>query len=245
MRARTLILLALLAFTLTLVVRAPARWLLASFPPSVQCVPDGTLWSGRCAPLTISGITLSAVHWQLEPLQLLRGRFVAKLHSEDPRAVAEVQAAMSRDGSGELSDLTARVDIGAGLLPLFPEGWGGELDANLPHVSLVAGQLSAVTGTITVQRVREQNPALDLGSYELKFVDPGTGKDRSIGGVLRDLGGPLSVSGRLRMQSNGDYDLSGFASARAGADEQLTSALEFLGAPDARGRRPFTLGGRF
>jgi general secretion pathway protein N len=245
MRARTLILLAVIAFVMTVAVRAPARWLLSSFPPTVQCVPDGTLWSGRCAPLTLSGITLSAVHWQLKPLQLLRGRFVAQLHSEDPRAIADLQAAMSRDGSGELSDITAHVDIGAGILPLFPEGWGGDLEANLPHVSLSAGQLTAVTGTITVRRVREQNPALDMGSYELKFVDPGTGKDRSIGGVLRDLGGPLSVSGRLRLQSNGEYDLSGFASARAGADDQLTSALEFLGPPDARGRRPFTLGGRF
>jgi hypothetical protein len=245
MRPRTLILLALAAFVLTVAVRAPARWLLASFPPTVQCVPDGTLWSGRCAPLTLSGITLSAVHWQLKPLQLLRGRFVAQLHSEDPRAIADLQAAMSRDGSGELSDITAHVDISAGILPLFPEGWGGDLEANLPQVSLSAGQLTAVTGTITVRRVREQNPAVDLGSYELKFVDPGNGKDRSIGGVLRDLGGPLSVSGRLRLQSNGEYDLSGFASARAGADDQLTSALEFLGPPDARGRRPFTLGGSF
>jgi hypothetical protein len=245
MRARTLLLLALLAFAVTVVVRAPARWLLASFPPSVQCVPDGTLWSGRCAPLSVAGITLSAVHWQLKPLQLLRGRFVAELHSEDPRALADMQAAMSRDGSGELSDITAHVDIGAGLLPLFPEGWGGTLEAKLPHVSLGAGQLTAVTGTITVNRVREQAPALDLGSYELKFFDPGTGKDRSIGAVLRDLGGPLSVSGRLRLQSTGEYELSGFASARAGADDQLSSALEFLGAPDARGRRPFTLSGRF
>jgi hypothetical protein len=139
MRPRTLVLLALIAFALTVIVRAPARWLLASFPPTVQCVADGTLWSGRCAPLTLSGVTLSAVHWRLRPLQLLRGRFVAQLHSEDPRAIADLQAAMSRDGSGELSDITAHVDIGAGILPLFPEGWGGDLDASLPQVSLTAG----------------------------------------------------------------------------------------------------------
>lgn len=245
MRARTLILLAVLAFALTVAVRAPARWLLATFPPSVQCVPDGTLWSGRCTPLTLAGITLSDVHWQLKPLQLLRGRFVAQLHSADPRAIADLQAAMRRDGSGELTDLSAHVDIAAGLLPLFPEGWGGDLEANLPHLSLSAGQLTAVTGTITVRRVREQNPALDLGSYELKFVDPGSGKDQSIGAVLRDLGGPLSVSGRLRLQSNGEYELSGVAAARAGADDQLASALQFLGAADGRGRRPFTLSGKF
>jgi hypothetical protein len=53
------------------------------------------------------------------------------------------------------------------------------------------------------------------------------------------------VSGRLRLQNTGDYDLSGFAAARAGADDQLSSALEFLGAPDAHGRRPFTLSGKF
>jgi hypothetical protein len=239
MRVRTLLLLALLAFALTVAVRAPARWLLGSFPPSVQCVADGTMWSGRCAPLSISGVTLSAVHWQLKPLQLLRGRFVAQLHSEDPRAIGDLEAAMSRDGSGEISDLTARIEIGAGILPLFPEGWGGDLEANLPHVSLSAGQLTAISGTITVRRVRQQSPPLDYGSYELKFVDPGTGKDRSIGAVLRDLGG------RLRLQSNGEYDLSGFAAARVGADDQLSSALEFLGAPDARGRRPFTLSGKF
>jgi general secretion pathway protein N len=245
MRTRSLILLAVLAFAVTVVVRAPARWLLASFPPTVQCVADGTLWSGRCAPLTVSGITLSGMSWKLKPLQLLRGRFVAQLHSEDPRAIADLQAAMQRDGSGELTNVNARVDIGAGLLPLFPEGWGGDLEANLPQLTLKAGHLTAVSGTITVRRVREQNPAVELGNYELKFVEPGSGKDQSMGAVLRDLGGPLSVSGRLRLQSDGQYELSGFAAARAGADDQLASALEFLGAPDARGRRPFTLSGRF
>jgi general secretion pathway protein N len=245
MQARTLILLAVLAFALTVVVRAPARWLLATFPPEVQCVPEGTLWSGRCAPLRLSGITLSAVHWQLKPLQLLRGRFVAQLHSEDPRALVDLQAAMRRDGSGELTSLTADVDIGSGLLPLFPEGWSGQLQANLPQVRLSAGRLTAVSGTITVRNVREQMPPVEMGSYELKFVDPGSGKDQSIGAVLRDLSGPLSVSGRLRLQGNGAYDLSGFASARPGAADQLTSALEFLGAPDGRGRRPFTLSGTF
>jgi hypothetical protein len=245
MRPRTLLLLALAAFVVTVAVRAPARWLLASLPPNIQCVPDGTLWSGRCAPLTLSGISVSGVHWQLRPLQLLRGRFAAQLHSEDPRAVVDLEAALHRDGSGELSNINAHVDIGAGLLPLFPEGWSGELVAALPAVTLSAGSVSAVSGTITVRGLREQNPNVDLGSYELKFVDPGSGKDRGVSAVLRDVGGPLSVSGRLQLQPNGGYELSGFASARAGADDQLTSALEFLGPADARGRRPFTLSGKF
>lgn len=245
MQARTLLLLALVAFVLTIAVRAPARWLLASFPPNVQCIPDGTLWSGRCAPLMISGVSLSSVHWQLKPLQLLRGRFAAQLHSEDPRAVVDVDAAMQRDGSGELSNLNARIDVGAGLLPLFPEGWSGELVAALPAVSLKSGSVSAVTGTITLRGLHEQNPTVDLGSYELKFVDPGNGRDRSVSAVLRDIGGPLSVSGRLQLQGNGNYELSGFAATRPGADDQLSGALEFLGPADARGRRPFTLSGKF
>ena len=108
--------------------------------------------------------------------------------------------------------------------------------------------MQALQGTATARQLARRNPAMAIGSYELRFdratggAEPGPAM---IVGELRDLDGPLMVSGRLAIRNGSDYELAGQLSARAGAGPELTKLMEFLGPADAQGRRPFSLTGTF
>ncbi|MBW4053198.1 MAG: type II secretion system protein N [Proteobacteria bacterium] len=64
-------------------------------------------------------------------------------------------------------------------------------------------------------------------------------------GELRDLGGPLSVQGKVVLTAQPGYDLSGYVTPRPSAVPALIHAIEFLGTPDAQGRRRFALSGSY
>ena len=64
-------------------------------------------------------------------------------------------------------------------------------------------------------------------------------------GKLRDLDGPLAVEGTLRLTPQPGYELEGLVAPRRGAPPEIVSSLPFLGAPDATGRRPFSVVGTF
>jgi len=64
-------------------------------------------------------------------------------------------------------------------------------------------------------------------------------------GTLVDLGGPLAVQGTLRLTDQPGYVLEGQVAPRADAAPDLVSDLQFLGSPDAEGRRPFNIAGTF
>ena len=67
-----------------------------------------------------------------------------------------------------------------------------------------------------------------------------------IGGQLRDLGsGPLAVEGTVRLTPEPGFDLEGLVTARPTASPELAQDIQFLGSPDARGRRPFSLAATF
>lgn len=62
---------------------------------------------------------------------------------------------------------------------------------------------------------------------------------------MRDTGGPLSVSGTLRLTRAGGFDVQALVAPRADAPPELLNNLRFLGSPDASGRREFSMSGSF
>ncbi len=71
---------------------------------------------------------------------------------------------------------------------------------------------------------------------------PGGGE---LTGAVRDLGGPLQVSGTLHLTAAGGFELQGLVAPRASASPELIENLRFLGTPDAAGRRTFAISGTF
>jgi hypothetical protein len=248
MRPRTLVILAAALFALTVLLRAPAAWVLAAAPAAIECrTPAGSVWHGACGQLRVPGAVLDGIGWRLHFWPLLLGRLELELRSADARAPGTVRLTRAPGGRLELRDLRADLPLDAGLVPLFPAGWSGQLRLALGSVEFSNGRLAGVRGTVTARSLAQRSPAMPFGSYELDFApvpERAAGRAGPISAQLRDLGGPLAVTGTLTIRGS-EYELSGLVSTRAEASADLAKAVGFLGPADVQGRRAFTLGGTF
>ena len=236
-------------FALTVLARAPASWLSTALPATVGCQsPSGSLWQGRCGQLHFQGGSLEGVSWTLHAWPLLRGRVDLDLRSTDARAAGTARVSLGMGGRLTLQDLHADLPIASGLLPLFPAGWNGQLQLAMDTLEFRAGRLISIQGSAVARTLAQRNPPMPFGSFELHFApasSAGAPDSAPITGVLRDLGGPLAVSGTLTIRNGNEYELTGLARSRIEASGELAKAVEFLGPSDEQGRRSFTLGGTF
>lgn len=244
MSARTAILLVVAVFALTLLVRLPAAVLGWFLPRSVACdSPAGTLWRGSCADLRSGAFELADVHWQLHPLGLLRAQAALDVDSNDPRARGNAHVTLHANGDLDLATLNASLPLEGGLLPV-PAGWSGVLGVGIDRASVRGGRVTAVQGTLTARSLRMSHPDADLGSYELNFPAAPVG-DQPMIGILRDLGGPLSLSGQLQLRPDRSYELNGILAPRDTSSAELQQVLNLLGPPDADGRRAVSFAGTY
>jgi len=240
---RALLLLALVAFTLTFLARLPARWLPALLPEGVACAdPAGTFWSGSCANLDARGWRAGAVRWSLHPWRLLTGKAAAALRIAPPGSTLEGEFAWSLfggtlEGRAVRGDLELRPD---GLLPGVPGDLSGRVALALDEFALRDRVVTALQGVIEVKDVqqRTRDGLLPLGSYELRFEGPAASAG-NVSGRLKDTGGPLAVEGTLALTPAPGYLLNGTVAVRPEAPPGLARQIAFLGSPDANGRRPF------
>jgi general secretion pathway protein N len=236
------ILLVVLLFVATLLIRLPAAVLPPLLPPGIECAgPEGTLWTGSCAELRAQGVTVNGVGWHLHPLSLLRLTPQLDVTSADPRLTGSAQVQASRDGRLDLSGVKLTVDLRSAPAPL-PMGWSGSVQAQLDSLQLRGQQLLSLRGRITAAGLVQLDPHIPLGDFELVFR--GTESAPPLHGQLRDTGnGPLAIAAGVTLSAAGGYDIAGTVSARSGADPQLTQVLELFGPADAQGRRSFSLAG--
>jgi general secretion pathway protein N len=236
-------LLGAIAFSVILLVRLPASWLLPTrFGPGSCASLDGSLWSGTCSGLTLSGSHLGDLAWELHPLRLLVGRLAA--HVTLGNGPADVSADVEV-GSGQ--NITARhvvadLPLDPHLIPAVPPTLHGNAHAELALVHLEHGVLQDLQGRIEAHDLIDNSGhRTPLGSYALTFpggTTPPTGQ-------LRDLDGPLALEGTLKLTAQSGFELAGVIAARPGAPQELINNIQFLGTPDASGRRPFSLSGSF
>ncbi len=233
------------AFLVFMVARVPASQLARRMPAGVVLSGvGGTVWSGRARALTVDGHPLGGVDWSCSPWRLLV--LAWSCHVTLNPAGGEMSGDVSGDFGDEISGETIR-----GRLPITafegvvtPQGWTGELELDLAEIRIVRRLPAAASGTLYVRGLRAPgaNGQL-LGDFEL-VVGEGTVGSNALNGRLRDLGGPLHVRGAVELGQDGHYLLSGDAAPGPGAGPAIFDTLDFLGAPDSQGRRPFTIEGR-
>jgi Type II secretion system (T2SS), protein N len=245
---RALLILMALLFAVTVLLRAPARWLLSALPAGVECrAPEGSLWQGGCGRLQIPGAALDAVSWSLHAWPLLRGHLDVDVQSADAQAPGTARVSLGFGGLRSLSGLHANLPVESGRLPLFPAGWTGRLGLAFDTIEFEAGRITLIEGTATARELAQRDPPLSFGSYELRFAPNAQSSapdDAPIRGELRDLDGPLSVSGTLMIRNGREYVLAGLVAARPAAGAELAKAVEYFPI-DAQGRRSFKLEGSF
>ena len=128
------------------------------------------------------------------------------------------------------------------LIPGVPPNLHGRAHAELALLTIQRGIITDLKGRIEAHDLEDRSGAnTPLGSYVVIF--PGGGNEPV--GKLHDLDGPLALEGTLRLTRQPGFELEGLIAARRGAPPELVNNIQWLGSPDASGRRPFSLSGTF
>jgi general secretion pathway protein N len=242
-RAGWIALLAAVAFVAIVIARLPVEWILPGKHALESCTSvEGSLWSGTCSGLSVSGRPLGDLSWSLEPLRLLTGKLAAQVSLAHGAADASADLEVGFGERITAHHLVAEVPLDAGLLPGVPQSLHGRAHVELALAEIQHGIIRQLEGRIEARDLEDRSGAnTPLGSYLVTF--PGGGGEPT--GKLRDLDGPLALEGTLRLTPQPGFELEGFIAPRRGAPPELVNNIQFLGSPDASGRRPFSIAGTF
>lgn len=231
-------------FLAVLLARLPARWVLSAAGHDIRCESvEGSVWDGACSGATVSGTALGNLTWQLHPGSLLRGELAAHVAARRANASARADVALGSNGTVLARNVVIDLPLEPQLLPALPPYITGTAHADIDRIEVTRrGVVRELEGRIAVHDLIDSRRHLTpLGSFAVTF--PG-GAGAPVG-RLHDLGGPLSLEGTLRLTAQPGYDVHARVAARADAVPSLINALQFLGSPDAEGRRPFALSGTY
>ena len=242
-RAFWLTLLAVVVFAGIVLARLPASWVIPSSGNLSCTAVDGSIWSGACSGLTVQGMSMGDVVWDLHPARLLMGKLAAHvvLTKGTSSARADVEVGLHKDITAR--NLVADLPLDPSVIPQMPSTLRGTAHLDLAQIRVERNIITQLQGRVELHDLvqRSSSDLTRLGDYSLTFPG-GTGEPT---GQLRDLGGPLSVDGTLRLTREPGFDLQTLVAARANASPDLKDAIQFLGSPDAQGRRPFGMSGTF
>ena len=235
-------LLAVLAFAVIVLTRLPASWVVpAGGGAGFTCASvDGSIWSGACSGLAVQRVAVGDLTWDLQPAQLLAGALAAHVTLAHGPISVRGDVALGFGHRLTLRNLIADVPVDHRVLRQAPRDLSGTLHLDLALAHIEKGAVTELQGRLEAHDLIDSHGrTTPLGSYALVF--PGG----NLTGRLQDLGGPLAVSGTVRLTPGRGYAVDGLVAARADAPPELVNNLAFLGSPDAQGRRPFSMSGTF
>ena len=250
-QARFLVIAGVLALLLSLVALVPARVALplAGVPAAVADGLSGTLWSGSARHVTVSGIQLGPVRWQLKPLRLLGGQVAATVDAKLPDGFLTGQFALSLKGGVTARDIEAAAPLALLGPTVGQTGPGSQVTARFEQLVLDAGKVRNAVGKIQLAGVVLTLPSLKQplapGSYSVSFDVKDLPPDQPLMGTFTDTGGPVQISGAVKFTPPRSYEVNGKAKARPDAPEELRNALQMLGPAAPDGAHQLSLAGSF
>jgi general secretion pathway protein N len=203
---------------------------------------QGTLWNGSAQVLQVANANVGAVEWDLHLLPLFTARLEADIKVKRSDGFAETEIALS-PAAVHFEALTASLPLSTLPAAAFPGGWTGTANLKFARLTLQNGWPVDAEGTLDVLNLTgpARRPA-NLGGYRVVFEDSANAAG-ALTGMLSDLGGPLQLTGKIELKPERSYLLDGLIATRPDAPRDIVNALQFLGEPDAQGRRPFSLSG--
>jgi general secretion pathway protein N len=205
---------------------------------------SGTIWNGRAQVLQVQGVNVGGVEWKLHALPLLTAHANADVKVTRIDGFAQTQLSVGPTGTMSFESLSASLPLSALPPNVAPGGWAGTVNGRFQQLTLEDGWPTEVNGSLEVLDLNgpARKPA-KAGSYRIQF-DPAASTAEVLKGTIVDAGdGPLQVNGTIQLKSDRSYIVEAMVAARPDAPRNLVQALEFLGPPDAQGRRQFNTEG--
>jgi len=236
----------LAAFLLSLVIWLPASLLAHWLPSSVTTGPlYGTVWNGSTDTVTVEGHALGALQWHLQALPLLTGHAAVDIDLRSATGGAHGSMNFGFGGSVAAHEFEVHWPLSALPPNLAPPRWNGELQAHIQDLAFDGSKVTQILGTVDTRNLQTPPPdSASLGDFRMTFDEKSAQGDHWVG-RLQDLGGPMPLTGTLTLGPKSEYVIEGLVAARADAADAITQTLRFLGAPDAQGRRPFSIAGTY
>jgi general secretion pathway protein N len=234
--------LAVVAFAVIVIARLPASWVVPAPPSQVSCTSvDGSIWSGTCEGLVVQGAPVGDLTWDVHALRLLIGQLSANINLTLPTGSVRGDFDVGLNKSISARNVQATLPLDQNVKALLPgnlRSLDGSTNFNIVFAHIAKGIVTQLEGVIEIHDLQDhdRDGVTPFGSYSLTF--PGGSGDPT--GQLKDLGGPLAVEGTVRlMQDKPGVDLEGYVTPRPGVAPSLMNQLQYLGSPDAQGRRQF------
>jgi general secretion pathway protein N len=205
---------------------------------------SGTIWNGRAQVLQVQGANVGSVEWKLHALPLLTAHANADVKVTRIDGFAQTQLSVGPTGTMNFKSLTASMPMSALPPNAIPGGWAGTINGRFEQLTLQNGWPTKVNGSLEVLDLNgpARKPS-KAGSYRILF-DPAASTAEVLKGAISDAGdGPLQVNGTVQLKPDRSYAVDALIAARPDAPRNLVQALEFLGPPDAQGRRQFNTEG--
>lgn len=208
---------------------------------------SGSVWHGQVTGLQVGVLNMGNAEWRIRFLPLLTGKLAADIKLTQSNGFAESRVSVGLTGRITLSNLSASLPlqsiVGSGGLP---GGWVGTAQAKFSELVLNNAWPVTAQGTLDVLDLtgpaRQPN---NIGAYRLSF--PAAGADASTDALLGKLealqGAAIDVTGTLKFAADRSYLLDTLVAARGNAPQNITQSIQYLGTPDAQGRRPFSVSG--
>lgn len=235
--------LGIVAYLVFAIATLPAQLLLSRLAPTVVASGvRGTVWNGQAQVVQIGSMALGAVEWKLHALPLLMARLSADVKVTRPDGFVQTSLDGGLSGAVTFKDLTGSIPLSSVAAAAAPGGWTGTLNVRLAALTLDNGWPISADGLLEVVDLTgpARRPA-NMGSYKVTFPPGPAGED--LVGAIADAGGPLEIAGNIRLKPDRSYVIEGVVAARPDAPKSVADTLQYLGTPDAQGRRPFSLAG--
>jgi general secretion pathway protein N len=204
----------------------------------------GPVWNGTAQVLQVRGANLGRVNWKLHALPLFIGRLSIDLRAT--RSDGSVQTSLTASPSRlRFADLRASLPLSSFPPGTIPGGWAGMLVLQLEKLELANGWPTAASGTVeVVDVIGPANRQINMGRYKVTFPADAPAAVDGVVGALSDTGGPLQVSGTVHLKNDRTFLAEGLVAARPDAPQEVARSIQYIGSPDAQGRRPFSIENR-
>ena len=241
---------AVLLYAVFMVLTVPAATIVRRLQPHGIAMADvtGTVWNGHASAVQAKGITFGPTRWRIRPLSLLLGRLTVELNARRDDGYVDAVVAARLSGRVRVTDLRAALPIATFNSLGIAGNWQGSLQAQIPELVIDKGWPTVAQGSVEAHDLvgPARQPAA-IGSYRVEFERNASPENANeLRGQLTSLqDAPLDVTGVLRLLPNRQYVIDAQVATRTNAPASINRALQYLGAPDARGRRSLSIAGSF